>query len=878
MQPRRFWQILDLVLTAALLLLAALPLIALRNSDVLSSTLFIVCFYPACAALLATWCWLGQRRHLQQATSPPPFPGVIRSTPLAKILTVLALFVVTLAAFGWPMTWHFWGGFDEPVCFRKLPTWDHEEDNLVNRPLIPLPVALADTVLPDRVEGFLAMTVVLWFGIALLLYGILRSAIPQSPGLALSAAILFVVNRSEPSRYFAMWTAIFYTATLFLFLLATWLFLLSYRRGQRSLLALACALLGMALLSNEGVFPLAVLVPVVAWFVRRPRQGLLLWSFAWLGSLGVLAVRLVAFLVTRSENSYQASHTSAILDHPERLWDGLLGHLSTLPNYFQDLGQLDHGKVLRAIIAALVIPLVWRACKASARPLAWKAWLACLGLAGVALVLAVLPFCHMPTLIRTHFFAAPLEALIVSLGIVGLAAFTGRRLAPVLTALAIAFLSTHAAAQSLYEQRTTRPYIYFEKTVHVLHQVHAPGALKPRTLLLLVLDDGIGGPLGPNYAVDELCRNVLGVSGIQVNFRDPNGWDAKFDEEGVSVAAIGPHKYPYSDVVAFRLSADGTAALLLQLPSGLAPNDGQPTGYDPLRRFAPGPLHDLPYLNYTPWSVPLTDVIDPGAGLLLGEGWSPLSASEGRLFRWVHDEAEIIVNPQGLERRSLELEVEIMPPPSRTCRLEVRTQAGQVAASVPVGGRHHVQLSLPLNPSQSNVFRVNCAHEDGTPLLGPPWRVWGPACSDARRLRWLSGPGPAEITGPGLRPGKNWHDLEQDPGKSFRWVANDAEIVNVFPQPAAELLLEVEPGPGLGGQPCQLEIRDNAGHVVGSATVTSRQEVRFKLPRPLSSGAVLQFHCHGGGLTIPSDSRIMNFRVFRCQWITPAAAAGIAAH
>ena len=43
----------------------------------------------------------------------------------------------------------------------------------------------------------------------------------------------------------------------------------------------------------------------------------------------------------------------------------------------------------------------------------------------------------------------------------------------------------------------------------------------------------------------------------------------------------------------------------------------------------------------------------------------------------------------------------------------------------------------------------------------------------------------------------------------FRWVTNDAEVVREEIEAGqTELLVDLEPGPGLGGQPCRLTLQD----------------------------------------------------------------------
>jgi hypothetical protein len=113
--------------------------------------------------------------------------------------------------------------------------------------------------------------------------------------------------------------------------------------------------------------------------------------------------------------------------------------------------------------------------------------------------------------------------------------------------------------------------------------------------------------------------------------------------------------------------------------------------------------------------------------------------------------------------------------------------------------------------------------------------------------------------GCGITLGENWFQREMSGEEPFRWVENDAELR--IENPSKYLLLEVEPGPGVDNSPFELELRDVNGNAI--ATVVVERRTTFHLA--LSGVPRIVLHTDGGGMQIPTDLRILNFRVFRCE-------------
>jgi hypothetical protein len=110
--------------------------------------------------------------------------------------------------------------------------------------------------------------------------------------------------------------------------------------------------------------------------------------------------------------------------------------------------------------------------------------------------------------------------------------------------------------------------------------------------------------------------------------------------------------------------------------------------------------------------------------------------------------------------------------------------------------------------------------------------------------------------------GPGWYPLETFGGETFRWANNDATIrIRTRTAKNAKLVLDVAPGPGEAGRTAVLHLLDSNSHELGAAALTQRRRVEFPL-RESAGFASYVVHVEGGGTAIPSDARILNFRVF----------------
>lgn len=187
---------------------------------------------------------------------------------------------------------------------------------------------------------------------------------------------------------------------------------------------------------------------------------------------------------------------------------------------------------------------------------------------------------------------------------------------------------------------------------------------------------------------------------------------------------------------------------------------------------------------------------------------------------------------------------------------------------------------------QGRMYRVDRYDvEPGVPSGATPDERLAYCCSHLMRVSAREGVFPVTPAGlrlnaqqdiasinSGLSFGSGWFSPEHyaATGETFRWIDNDAEILASVPERGGILILEAEPGPGLGPLPQTLQILDDCGSVVAGWTIDGRTTTALAVP-PTAPGALRKFRLHlpGGGAPVLDDPRILNLAVFRCDWVAP---------
>ena len=103
-------------------------------------------------------------------------------------------------------------------------------------------------------------------------------------------------------------------------------------------------------------------------------------------------------------------------------------------------------------------------------------------------------------------------------------------------------------------------------------------------------------------------------------------------------------------------------------------------------------------------------------------------------------------------------------------------------------------------------------------------------------------------------------------------MRNDAEIALFRRRGERQNLeLDIEPGPGLGKETLSLQILDERGREIASASITGRKTLKLDIPPGKDAFQLLRIHAaDSDNVSVPNDRRILNFRVFRLG-VAPAA-------
>jgi hypothetical protein len=233
-------------------------------------------------------------------------------------------------------------------------------------------------------------------------------------------------------------------------------------------------------------------------------------------------------------------------------------------------------------------------------------------------------------------------------------------------------------------------------------------------------------------------------------------------------------------------------------------------------------------------TLPLYQMIAKNAGIRRARGQFVLATNIDIVFS---DELMRFLAARRLERRRM-----------------YRIDRYDVASDVPVDASLDEQLAW----CRGHLIRLN-AREGSFPLTA----------------EGLRGPFPEDIASPGagLHFGSSWYPAHRDSqDRLCRWAGNDAELIVRVPADAnRRLSLDLEPGPSAGGWPLTLQLVDAAGTALGEAIVRRRMVVSFALPWPAGERRALRLRALGGGLAVPNDPHILNFRVFRCAWASRPA-------
>jgi hypothetical protein len=196
-------------------------------------------------------------------------------------------------------------------------------------------------------------------------------------------------------------------------------------------------------------------------------------------------------------------------------------------------------------------------------------------------------------------------------------------------------------------------------------------------------------------------KQTLAVRGLIPRIADPNfrtDVELRVDDRRVARQAVGIGDFRISAPVE---SAPGKRRVTLTFqPSQQLPGaDGRTVGARlQFLGFKPGQPEEGP-----------ADIVH-GPDLTLGSGWGALETFRGQTFRWVENDAQVLVAAGKGGHVRLRLQVEPGPGVGKSFLLKLLDASGRQVNALRVDGRKSVDLSAPVEAGKSNDYRL---HVDG---------------------------------------------------------------------------------------------------------------------------------------------------------------------
>jgi hypothetical protein len=256
------------------------------------------------------------------------------------------------------------------------------------------------------------------------------------------------------------------------------------------------------------------------------------------------------------------------------------------------------------------------------------------------------------------------------------------------------------------------------------------------------------------------------------------------------------------------------------------------------------------------------DAITSGNGgtVLLGSHWGPYETYRGEAFRWVANDAEIIVRGGGGREARVAIACEGGPSlGQRSFPLRVfDTSRRQVDHVFCDGAARRVEMLLPLSGAETRY--VLHADGGGRPVAGEK-RVLNFRVFSLDDGRGTAGARDVVDQRSGVRLGAGWYPLESYRGQTFRWMAHEGRIwVASDRATRGNLRLLAEVGPSVGSPAATVTVRDGRNHVVLRTTLKGRGVMI--VPLQLEPGQnEFTIAVSSKNKRVPHDARILDLRV-----------------
>lgn len=618
--------LVDLLFTAALIGIPALPLVVLRYTPYIYSDTVMVGLLTAWILLWIAWPlvvrWVRGGHPVPELRLPGPRTSAPRPSVGWVLVVCLAILLVNEIGYARPFAQNYYAGLDEAAGMVDTSIWLPFYDTIANRPFGGSMAYIGVSLTPGSLEGWLWLTILHRFVNGVLLYAIVGLLLPKARWIALLGALLYLVNPAEPSRFF-FYMAPYFGATVTL-MMGLWLLMHSYLRESRRLLVAACVMLAFSLLQYEAGFPPALLGFVFLALLRR-KPGLLVWGTAWAGTIALLAARFIQFSIQSADTGfYQTGYLNAARDANllETVAQNLIRHsrvtFALLTNYLAEPDALirygGYGVAAVLIAGAAGVWIVrQRAAAPSQGDLPRRLYALGILLALFAALLCFsswLPFPPRPLrnwqenpTLRFHHFSSIAHGAFWALLIAWLASWlpSGVRQRAVIAgcAVLIAFgtVTNHAeqSGDNIINPGTTIETV--SVVYQFVHQTHPD--LPDNAVIFFLLEEDQPSPLGWSFHVRDLSCAFFGVPAYHGTFSPERGWLARSitnypPPDAPDYAALN---FEGREMFVFEVAHTGQIReVTTPFPAVTPPADAQAAGACFRRQLDVRPGEPLPYL------------------------------------------------------------------------------------------------------------------------------------------------------------------------------------------------------------------------------------------------------------------------------------------
>lgn len=268
------------------------------------------------------------------------------------------------------------------------------------------------------------------------------------------------------------------------------------------------------------------------------------------------------------------------------------------------------------------------------------------------------------------------------------------------------------------------------------------------------------------------------------------------------------------------------------------------------------------------------DIIDDNdtSSCFLGLGWYNLESADDEQMRWVGGKpAEIVLN--NIDKNHNVIQIDLEPGPGCAGKpLNLKLFYKDLLISEEqIPGRKKIEIKLQeelfSDPDKQKIIRLVPVTENAKISSDPRilnFRVFNISfkkpISDSQTIV-------DKTVINNISIGNGWYNYETYNGESFRWVGREPGeiILNNVKDKTGVLQINLEPGPGCGGQPLNLQVLFN-DKLISEQKFIGIDTLKIDLSKiskdELKEQNVIKLLPITENKKIPSDNRILNFRVF----------------